>query len=77
MIMLKIYRVLQRQGKWQVLLPHTQAPIVSGDDRSPLVDWARELAREHGGEVQVYDHAGNPEATHRFIDGVEKTTVMN
>jgi hypothetical protein len=74
--MLKVYRVLRRQGEWQVLLPYTQAPIVADDDRATLVRVACQLARTHDGEVQVYDGDGNPQMTHTFINGVETTTVM-
>lgn len=72
--MSRVYRILHRQGEWQILLPHSQVPIVSDNDRDSLIRVACQIAKTHDGEVQVYDDAGNPHMTHTFIDGVEKTT---
>ena len=68
---MKVYTVVNRDGRWHAIVPGTGQMLGSYEDKAVMVGWTRAFARKHDGEVQVLDENGEVEAVYRFMHGVE------
>jgi hypothetical protein len=68
---MKVYQVVRRGSKWHVLMPDAGAAIEPSEDKSKLVAWAREAAKQHDGAVHVRDLGGRIEEIFTYVNGVE------
>ena len=68
---MKAYQAVRRGSKWHVLMPDAGATIEPSEDKSKLVAWACEAAKQHDGEVHVRDLGGRIEKTFTYVNGVE------
>jgi hypothetical protein len=73
-VVLKVYQVIRRDGKWHALLPDSLSAIVSSDNRELIVKWASEIAKKQNGEVHVYDYRGKVQVICTYDAGVESRT---
>jgi hypothetical protein len=72
---MKTYQVVKREGRWNVHMPDAALGVCASDDKSRIVDWAREEAKRVGGQVQVRDAGGKIVAVYTYVDGVERTEL--
>jgi len=68
---MKIYQVVRRGSQWHVHIPGAGRAVHGSEDKSRIVDWARDEARRIAGEVHVRDRGGRVEAIYSYVDGVE------
>jgi hypothetical protein len=69
---MKVYQVVRRNGTWHVHMPDASAEAPSSQDKSKVVAWICEVAKEHDAEVQVRDVGGQIETIYRYVGGVEE-----
>jgi len=69
---MKIYQVVKRGAQWHVHIPDATRGVCASEDKSRIVDWARDEARRMDGQVQVRDFGGGIEVVYTYIDGVEQ-----
>ena len=69
---MKVYQVVRRGSKWHVHMPDGSTAMEPSEDKSEIVAWACEVARQHDGEVQVRDIGGRVEMTFTYVNGVEQ-----
>jgi len=68
---MKVYQVVRRGGKWHVHMPGANAEAPSSEDKSKVVAWICDVAKEHDAAVQVRDVGGQIEMTYTYVSGVE------
>jgi hypothetical protein len=63
---MKVYRVVLVDGVWCAFIREHGRPVICCEDKSILVECARALARNHNGQVHVYDEWGHLDLVHSF-----------
>jgi hypothetical protein len=67
----KLYRIIKRDGTWQVLAGDPEHSVAASERRDALTEMARELAKKHDGQVRVFDPDGRLEVVYSFETGIE------
>lgn len=69
---MKTFQVVRRGSQWHVHRPDAGRGVHGSEDKDRIVDWARDEARRHSGEVRVMDRAGVLETVYSYREGVEQ-----